>query len=545
MAILRAYHRSLLKAALKWACVCLIFFVIPLHVSVKFWLGPAYVAMQVEQELSEFWAGPVRAEEVEFNYDGVMFIREMGFHDQSGAEIMKASDIKLVLGNWPSLTASAKSIKVEHLDVWLRPKDGKLNLPVRTEQNSDAGLSDIEYMNIESITVRVECGKSEAIFDRLFADVARAEGLYKLSIGNNKVNDSYLIDINGVFDLARGDTNIGLKFAQKTTPEEMNVFLSAMGIPEKWSCDGKIDAELKVKGKFSDTESLWPEGIAKLEDWTILENQHVVFSEVRGVLNVANRRLDLKKLKGVFCEGSFAGAFYLDIRQSGPIAYGGDIRLRKINMAELTELAEASKKLTKGTGFLKIQFHGDVNAPDDIRAYGSVFIDDADLWQVPVIGGLFKNFGSWEYKIAGVSDAEAVFRLWGPRMTIERGHLSNSFSAIEVEQGGQINLKTGQVDMYAVGIPLKGLEKIIGEIPVANWFMHLKDKLVRLQIKGNWSEPASKLIHKRPIKDVKEATLGFLGDMAKSGGGITDELKKALGFEQDGNEPEVEQRENR
>ncbi len=536
MAISRAYSRRSLNAALRWVCICLVLFLIFLHVSVRFWLGPAYVAMKVQQALTGFWSGPIRVGEIDFGYDGIMFVRDISFCDHAGAVVMKANAVELVLGNWPSLTSAARIVKVEHLDVRLRAEGGKLDMPVRTEQAQQAGPPSLEYMRIKNITVRAASGKSEAVFDRLYADVARAEGLYKLSIGNNKIDDTYLMKISGVFDLADGDVNMGFKFAQKTTPEEMQVLLSAAGVPAEWNCDGQIYAELAVRGRFSDTESLWPRGTVEFSDWTIRNSQRIVVSDANAVLEAAKRRLDLKKLNGVFCDGSFNGEFYLDIRQSGPTAYGANMQFKGIDMVRLTELSETSRKLSKGTGLLNLELHGDIGAPDDIRGYGEALIDDADLWRMPLAGELFSIIGASEYKLGGLSDMEFVFRLWGPRMTIARGHISNSFSAIEVEQGGKVDLNSGEFDMYVVGIPLKGLEKIIGTIPVANWFLNFKDKLVRLQIKGNWSDPTGKLIRKQPIGDVKEASLGFFVDVAKSGGNISNGLKKTLGFGKDSNE---------
>jgi hypothetical protein len=200
--ISRAHRKSLLKTTLRWVCFFLVLLIICLHVSVKFWIGPTYVAMHVERNLGEFWSGPVRVDEVDFRYDGIMFVSGINFYDRAGTMVMRASGVELVLGNWPSLTSHARIIKAEHLDVWLRMEGGKLNLPVQAKQSQETGPPSLEYMGIKRITLRAASGRSETVFDYLSADITRGEGIYTLSIGSKEINDSYQFKIDGVFDLA-------------------------------------------------------------------------------------------------------------------------------------------------------------------------------------------------------------------------------------------------------------------------------------------------------------------------------------------------------
>ncbi len=539
MAITRSYRRKSFTTAWRWAVFCVLVFALCLHVAIKFWLGPAFVEMRIKQSLAEFWSGPVRVGEIDFHYDGNMFVKNIIFCDHSRRDVLKANNVVLVLTKWPSMEAPARTIKVEQLDALLRLENGQPDLPVRMEaRNGENALEvrpTLEYMDINSLTARIENAGSEIVFEGMSAHVKRAEGIYKINISSKPVDDLYVIDINSIYDLRNHTIEMALNFSQKTTPEETKVPLSAMGIPADWNGFGQVDANLMVKGDVGDIESLWPQGDIKLSDWTITNNENGIGSQMNARLNLSKRRFVLKVSKATVLDGTFESNFYIDIRKSQPAAYGGDVLWRKINLARFTEIAPKSKKLSSGNGFLKLQLYGDINSPDDLRAYGIAFIDDADLWRLPVISEVFKIFGKIDYNLGGLSDAEVVFRLWGPRMTIERGHISNNFSAIEAEQGGKINFKRNHIDIYIVGLGLKGLDKIIAEIPVVNWFAHIKNKFVRLRLEGNWSEPASKLITKQPITDIKEASIGFYADVVKSGGDISDEFKKLLGIDQENN----------
>jgi hypothetical protein len=281
-----------------------------------------------------------------------------------------------------------------------------------------------------------------------------------------------------------------------------------------------------VRGNISDIESLWPQGIVEFNDWTILEHQKTVARDFNGVLHVERRHLSLRKFGGAIFGGYFDSSFYADIRKSGPVTLGGKIRISDVNLTELTQFVETEKRFTRGKGYFNFRFAADINGIDSLRGNGSIYLKDADLWRVPFVGEIFKGIGVWEYRLAGISDAYAYFTLSATKMKIEEGRLSNSFSAIEAQPGGEINLSNGQIDVFVVGLGLKGIDKIIKKLPVINWVARFKDKIVRLHLKGPWQQPAVK---KEPITDMKEATIVFFKSIVESGGKITGKVKD--GFE--------------
>ncbi len=84
--------------------------------------------------------------------------------------------------------------------------------------------------------------------------------------------------------------------------------------------------------------------------------------------------------------------------------------------------------------------------------------------------------------------------------------------------------------MYVRAVPLEKVESIIRQLPILDIFFNLKDKLTRLYIKGKWSDPPTKLITKRPIEDIKEGTVGFLQDVVKNGGQISQAMLEGFGL---------------
>jgi len=521
--------KSLLRI-LKWFAVCVVLAAAGGHVLIKFLIGPAYVASRVEEALLRFWSGPVYAEDVEFNYDGIMLVGSVRLCDQKENDVIEANNVTLVLGNWPSLKSFSKKITVEQLDVKIKLDNGTPNLMFQFNQPPDSNETCLENLWIQKIIVSFEDNEARISLDEMLAEARKAGGPYEFNIGTSGDDDARRIRINGIVDLKTKRINTTLKLSQAVKREQTRMLLSAIGVSTKWDCNGTVRANLETQGNLMDSNSLWPDGMVTIENWNILVDQNTVGKEIAGTLFARKRHLDLEQINGIICKGRVTGNLYLDVKQQGPGGYGGDFLLTDISMAELTELMKTEKRFTRGTGRISFQFTADTNSIDSLKAQGIAFLDDADLWRFPLIGQLFKSIGIWEYQAGGMSDAEMKFNLSGPEMTIERGHLSNRFSAIEAEPGGKINLRSGQIDMFVVAAPLKDLEKLIGKIPVVNWFLTFKDKLVRLQIKGSWSNSPIKLVSKRPIKDVKDSTVEFFGSIIESGGQFTRKIIDTFGL---------------
>jgi len=120
-------------------------------------------------------------------------------------------------------------------------------------------------------------------------------------------------------------------------------------------------------------------------------------------------------------------------------------------------------------------------------------------------------------------------RLSGPVVTIQSGHISNRFAAIEFEPGGTVNVQTQKVDGYVVVAPLGQITRAVESLPIINIFANLKDKLARLHVKGRWSDTLAGLIKKEPIEDIRDGTVGFIQDVVRSGGQMSQAVLNKLG----------------
>jgi len=79
-------------------------------------------------------------------------------------------------------------------------------------------------------------------------------------------------------------------------------------------------------------------------------------------------------------------------------------------------------------------------------------------------------------------------------------------------------LQTEQIDVRVMAVPLNQLETLLKRTPGVDVLTNLKGRLIRLHIRGQWSQPPNKLIAKEPVKDIADATVGFLQDVVRNGG---------------------------
>lgn len=157
---------------------------------------------------------------------------------------------------------------------------------------------------------------------------------------------------------------------------------------------------------------------------------------------------------------------------------------------------------------------------------------------MPLLTEISKIIGLTDKEIQTTSDASAVFRSNGLNLEIDQAYFTNQHGAIVIEPGGTIDLKNRTVDIYVTAIRLRQIGDFIRKVPVLRLFVRLKDKLTRLRIKGQWSDPLSKLIKKEPVNDVKEGVVDFFMQIAQTSGELTHQTIKGTKtfFEKEENE---------
>jgi hypothetical protein len=458
----------------------------------------------------------------------------LAVRDANGLEWLSAKTSKLTFENWPGLRPVMNEIETEGLAVQARLVDGKLRLPVELSSDKSVG-SKSDYFNFKKLVVRnasfglADRQGSKIDCDYLSLQPAGQEGFYDILLTSKGPDERGRISLKGVVNPVSSEAGLTLEMDHTAQKQETAVVFTALGMPQA-SAEGKVVADLKIDGHLNELSELKLKGSAKFDEFVLFIKDKVFANNLVTTAELDGQRLIFDGFSAVVCNGPVEGSIYVESKQNRPIKFGGQFLAQKMSFVELTSiLGKPGKKATKGSVTLSYNFTAEGKSLQGISGDGQIFLDDADITVFPVIPYVFSNIGLAKLDPLKMSDAECRFSISGPVVKIKDAHIANRYGAVVAEPGGTINIQTKNVEMYVKAVPLEKIESIIRRLPVLDIFFNLKDKLTRLYIKGNWSDPPTKLITKRPIEDIKEGTVGFLQDVVKNGGQISQVMLKGFG----------------
>ncbi len=459
---------------------------------------------------------------------------DLAVQDANGLEWLSAKVSRLTFENWPGIRPVLTEIETEGLALQGRLVDGKIRLPVELSSSKSAGPKS-EYFDFKKLVVRnasfglADRQGSKIDCDYLSLQPAEQEGFYDILLTCKGPEERGKISLKGIVNPASSEVGLSLEMDRTAKKGETSVVFAALGMPQA-SAEGKLAADLRIAGCLNEPSELQLNGSAKFEEFVLFVKDKVLANNLYTIAEVKEHLLSFDKFNAVVCNGPVEGSIYIESKQNRLIRLSGQFLARKMNFVELTSvLGEGGKKATKGSVTLKYNFTATGGDLKSLSGYGSVFLDDADITVLPVIPYIFSSIGLAKLDPLRMADVECIFSMTGPVVKIQDAHIANPYAAIVAEPGGTIDLQTKQVEMYVRAVPLEKVESIIRQLPILDIFFNLKDKLMRLYIKGKWSDSPTKLITKRPIDDIKEGTVGFLQDVVRNGGQISQAMLEGFG----------------
>jgi len=443
----------------------------------KFWIVPAVVRWQVREKLPDYWRGSAEIGEIEFNYTGPIYLAGIRLLDEAGRQWLSVGSVKLTLKNWPGIEPVLSEVEIDGLDVTAYFKDRRCSPPLKPLPSKPTDMS--RYVDIESLVVR--------------------------NISLQKVDEAGPGDRTGnvVFTLRRDGGDYVIRLDRQGRPGETGFVLAGLArkkdertvVLERWNCrtdHGQILRDFAI---------------------SISTDPHPAGPKVR-----------LRRIRGELCKGRLAGWFTAAAQGTSTYAVKGALAVTDIDMPAVNNALPGSRWPPAGTMRMRLEIDCLYTQMDDLRGRGTLFLDDADFRQHRLAGAVWDLLGVRNVNIAGPSDVEAAFHFTGPTVVIDKAHVTNRLTAIDVEPGGTVNLATKHIDLYVVGavfneLPVQLLSPLPS--PFGGLLTHLTHKLARLHLRGKWDDPPTKLIAQEPLKDIADGTLEFLRDAIRGGGQLT------------------------
>jgi hypothetical protein len=220
------------------------------------------------------------------------------------------------------------------------------------------------------------------------------------------------------------------------------------------------------------------------------------------------------KITGTLCEGNLQADVKAVLRPGAPAQLAMEASAEKVNMADLTRILAADKIMKEGIGGGVIRMTMSGSDTASISGKGAFFLDDADLWQLPILSALFKHMNLKFDK----ADIESSFDLAGTTATTVTGQLATMVWAAEFEKGGTVDLDGGEVDMYVLFLPIKQAGILLDFVERVIPVKLVAKQVLRLHVTGTRDDP---MITPMPFSDLSKLPLGALGLLksATTGGG--------------------------
>jgi len=245
-----------------------------------------------------------------------------------------------------------------------------------------------------------------------------------------------------------------------------------------------------------------------------------------GTLDPNEDRLVIDRVVSDVLKGKIEADIVKRDPPDAPAEYDGKFATDALDLVSLMQTLGLPRERARGQ--LTLDYRFAYRGGDGLRGNGMFLIDDADLLHVPIITHILERIKLPVGQGLSKSDAGGVFSNKGAVVTFREARLANAVSAMETEPGGAVNLQTEHLDFYVIVVPIEGARKLLKSIPIINLFVHLRDRLTRVHVEGRWSDPPATLIRVEPVKDVRDATLGFLRDMVHTGGEFSRQANQDL-----------------
>ncbi len=512
----------------------LLLFVLAAILAGKYWIVPAVLRRQASAVVREHWDGDLAIAGINFNWTGPAYLRGIELRDAEGRVWLRAGSVKLTLRNWPGLHPVLSEVEVEDLDVRGFFTGGVLQLPLKPAPPSDRKNQelDLPIVTIRNMSVGIFADESA---QAAWGDVQlalRREGqnlLIELKRAFKEPGEE--LSLSGTVDGQSLEADLTLAMKHAVSRDEAAAILAALDVPFFSKAEGKIDVKMGLRGGLAAPHALTPSGSIALADWSVSSPHGPLIKGLGGEVRFDGRSPAgaVAELSAQTCSGQVKAAATVNVLADGTLRYRGRMDAEKVSFDELPKVLDGVKSTRKGTLEFTYAFDGYTRTPGGPAQKGYVYLNNADLADVPLLTALFRLMGLTQFDALQATDLEATFTMKGLVATVSQARLSNAVAAIDVEPGGQVDLGTRHLDLYLVAAPIKQIQDFLGSIPLVSLVVKLKDKLTRVHIRGDWEAPPTSLMSKQPLNDIAEGTVGFLRGVASTGGRLGKGLLKTFG----------------
>ena len=492
----------------------------------RYWVIPHMLRQQITVATGEQWDGPLTIETVRFNWTAPTELQDITLSDSDGREWLHVETVRLTLRDWPGLQPALSEVDVEGLALKAHIVDGQLRLPLKPLPPRDR---ESPYIDIQSLAVRrlsagvVNNGREITTWDDLQLTVLRDEQRYNFEMDRPTTAPGETLHIAGTVERETLELDIQVVVQHTLTPDRVGLALEALKVPLVDQADGKIAIDMNVRGRTTDLLSpsdLEISGVATLTDGNVFLPKGRLMHDLNGEIRFDSQAPTAVagEWSAVACQGLTRGRWDGRFMDDGTIAYRHRLDAERISFNEISRLLTNHQEERRGHIQLTTVVEGRTGAPEAKQIKGYLYLEESHLADVPLLTELFQYVGIGQFDEFQSTDVEATFAVQDQVITLSQARVSNALSALDVEPGGLVDIESHHLDLYVIVAPVKQLHDLLAEIPLVNLLMDLKDRLIRVRVRGDWNASTASLLSKEPLRDIGEGTVNFFRDVISTGG---------------------------
>jgi hypothetical protein len=268
--------------------------------------------------------------------------------------------------------------------------------------------------------------------------------------------------------------------------------------------------------------------LARRQEWSLEIDGEPLLEGISLTGPGENAAAETYELHAVALGGTLDARVVLAEGPHGRSVTDGTASVQNLDMRRMSDLA--GRDLGKGVLNGSLGFTADELSVGAIRGSGNLDVSEVDAGAAPVTAQLLDFLNGSANSEPALSKVAATFDVSGPVLTVREAELTDALRAMSVEEGGTVNLQTGQLDFYLVTLQLRGLGGVASSLPMLNVATILTNKLTRFHATGTWDKQT---ITKEPVKDLSAASIEIFEEaMTGTAGmpsGVVDGIMKLLG----------------
>jgi hypothetical protein len=501
----------------------------PLAQAGEYRLAGETLQFKVSLNLAPHWNGVLNIEEISIDPSGSVEIHNLSLADQKGRNWLTIKSARCAyISDQNNLKLTDVRIEQPRVTLWF--DKGQLNLPLQQtwSEGSDitpSWLKSVRHLTITDAALTITGEDFSFVRAGFSFEAAQEGGNSKYLVRLTRRMPQSTVNAEGTVDISSQEVDLDVRADHMLDRQESAAILQLLDVPLIHDVNCELTANLRFAGSLGDSATLWPVGYIVIKNGTANGNGGRLLEDLRSRITFwGKKQMAFDTIEGFALNGRFQGSGFLVVRRDDTVWFGGHVAAQNVDLARFSAAIGNPKFLTKGTASVRYDFTATSRDVAEHKGRGAVFLDDADLWKMPVVSHLFSFMG-----IPLVySDGLAYFKTKGPVVIFQEARITSPTTAIELQKDFYVDVKTEFIDGHAVFVPLKKLRAIEQMIPFLRIFTNVRDTLTRVSIRGYWSEPPSQLIHKDVLRDISASTMNFFEDAAQSGGQIGTDIMSRL-----------------